>query len=248
MRLKLVSVFVLLLAVFLLSGAGIDSLFAAEALPDGLLGATKEEVQARFGAPTHHYLEEHHSRRHWFFPVEDLDKIRPMLWAHPDMPVDDVFPVTRDGKKFMYRVHYEWDRRDEAKPIERAAKCWVYFGKDKSIMLGDVPRLVPEFVLATRSGVLAYQQRQIPTGRVMVTFLVPEPSELARMIGSYFKPPVDDYEWAPCFQVVLHEGESDKISLQSKVSEVVITVDSEQKIRRLAKPLRIRDIANPFSS
>lgn len=248
MSLKLVSVFALVQFVLLISAPGVDALLAADTLPGGLLGATKEEVRARFGEPTHHYLEEHHSRRHWFFPVEDLDKIRPMLWAHPDIPVDDVFPVTRDGKRFMYRVHYEWDRRDEARPVERAAKCWVYFGEDRTVTLADVPRLVPEFAIATGSGVLAYQQRQIPTGKVVVTFLVPEPSELARMIGSYFRPPVDEYEWAPCFQVVLHEGESERVSLQSKVSEVVITVDSGQRIRKLAKPLRIRDIANPFSS
>lgn len=246
MKLKLLYSFVLSLAVVLFLDE--YSLSAADTLPNGLLGATKEEVRSKLGSPTHHYLEEHHSRRHWFFPVEEIDKIRPMLWAHPDMPVDDVFPVKRDDKEFMYRVHYEWDKRQEAQPVERATKCWVYFGKDKPVALADVPRLVPEFTLATGSGVLAYQQRQIPSGEVVGTFLVPEPSELARTLGSNFKPPVDDYDWSQCFQVVLCKGEAEKISLESKVCEVVITVESQLRIHKLAKPLRIKDIANPFSS
>lgn len=246
MKLKLLSFFVLSLAIVLFSAK--NSLSAADTLPDGLLGATKEEVRAKLGSPTYHYLEEHHSRRHWFFPAEDLDKIRPMLWADPDIPIDDVFPVKRDGKEFMYRVHYEWDKRQETQPVERATKCWALFGEDKSVTLADVPRLVPEFALATGPGVLAYQQRQVPSGEIVGTFLVPEPSELAKALGSSFKPPVDDYEWSSCFQVVLCEGEAEKISLESKVCKVVITVESQLRIRKLAKPLRIKDIANPFSS
>ncbi|MFQ5956599.1 MAG: hypothetical protein ACE5KK_02370 [Candidatus Brocadiales bacterium] len=246
MKLKLLSFFALSLAIVLFLDK--SSVSASDTLPDGLLGATKEEVQAKLGTPTHFYIEEHHSRRHWFFPAEDIDKIRPMLWARPDIPVDDVIPATRDGKEFMYRVHYEWDKSHESQPILRATKYWALFGKDKSIALADVPHLVPEFALATQPGVLAYMQRQVPTGNIIGTFLVPEPSELARTIGSSFKPPVNDYEWSSCFQVTLHEGEAEGLSLQSKVSEVVITVESQLRIRKLAKPLRIKDIANPFSS
>lgn len=245
MKLKLLYSFILSLAIA--SFADGNTLSAAETLPGGTLGATKEEIRAKLGAPTFYYIEEHHSRRHWFFPVEDIDTVRPMLWAKPDIPIDDVFPVEKEGRKFMYRVHYEWDESQEAQRVLRAAKCWVFF-KDKSVTLGDLPRLVTEFEIATEPGVLAYQQRDVNTGKVVVTFLVPESSVLARALSNGFRPPADDYEWSPAFEVVLSEGESEKISLQSKVSEVVITVGSQTRIQKLAEIFRIKDIANPFSS
>ncbi len=245
MKSKLLYFFLLSLAVVLFSDG--NPISAAETLPGGILGATKDEVRAKMGSPTHYYIEEHHSRRHWYFPVEDIDKVRPQLWAQPNIPIDDVFPAEKNGKKFLYRVHYEWDKSQETQPVLRVTKCWVHF-KDKSVTLADVPGLAPEFDVATKPGVLVYQQRKVPSGEVVVTFLVPESSELARTISSSFKPPVDDYEWSPSFQVILREGESEEISLESKVSELVITVDSQMRINKLARVFSIKDIANPFPS
>ncbi|OHB39263.1 MAG: hypothetical protein A2060_03770 [Planctomycetes bacterium GWA2_50_13] len=81
-----------------------------------------------------------------------------------------------------------------------------------------------------------------------MTFLVPGSSDLARALSSGFRPPSDDYEWSPSFEVVLSEGESENISLQSKVGEVIITVGSQTRIQKLARVFGIKDIANPFSS
>lgn len=245
MKLKWLCFFILFLAVA--SFPGVNTLSAAETLPGGTLGATKEEIRAKLGMPTFYYIEEHHSRRHWLFPVEDVDNVKSMLWANPDVPIDDVIPVTRDGEKLMYRVHYEWDGSQEAQRVLRATKCWVFF-EGKSVALGDVPRLVSEFGIAVKPGVSAYEQRDVTTGKVVVTFLVPGSSGLARALSSGFRPPSDDYEWSPSFEVVLSEGESENISLQSKVSEVIITVGSQTRIQKLARVFGIKDIANPFSS
>lgn len=245
MKLRLLYFFVLSLAVASFSDG--NALSAAETLPGGILGAAQEDVRARLGAPTFYYIEEHHSRRHWFFPAEDIDTVRPMLWANPDVPIDDIFPVEKDGKKLMYRVHYEWDKGQETQQVLRAAKCWVFF-EGKSVTLADLPRLVPEFETAAKPGVLTYQQREVTTGKVVVTFLVPESSDLARALSNGFRPPPDDYEWSPSFEVALSQGESENASLQSKVDEVVITVGSKTRIQKLAKVFRIKDIANPFSS
>ncbi|MEE9200454.1 MAG: hypothetical protein V3V45_03320 [Candidatus Brocadiales bacterium] len=246
MKHKYLSLFALPLAIALLLGGG--AVFAAEILPGGILGATKEGVRAKMGEPSHYYIEEHHARRHWLFPVEDIDTIRPMLWARPDIPIDDVFPVEKDGKNFLYRAHYERDKRQESQPVQRAVKCWALF-KGESVTLADLPHLVPEFEIATKPGVLVYQQKSPAGGdEIVVTFLVPESSDLARAVSSYFKPPVDDYEWSPSFEVVLRKGESENITLDSKVHELVITVGSQTRINKLARVFNIKDIANPFPS
>ncbi len=245
MKLKLLSVLVLPVVIALSANI---TLTAAETLPGGILGATKDEVRAKLGEPTHLYIEEMASRRHWFFPVEDIDKVKPMLWADPDIPVDDVFSLERDGKSFRYRVHYAWDKTNEAQPVLRAAKCWAYF-LGGSVKLADVPHLVPEFEVATKQGLMAYVQRKA-SGKhdIVVMFLSPDNSALARNISSEFREPVDDYEWSPCFQVVLQEGESENISLESKVKEAVVTVESQIRLKKLARVLSIKDIDNPFSS
>ncbi len=220
---------------------------AAETLPGGTLGATKEEVRAKMGEPSHYYIDEHHSRRYWFFPVEDIDNVRSQLWARPDIPIDDVFPVEKDGKKFLFRVHYEWDKSQESQPVLRVMKCWAYF-KDTPVTLSELPNLIPEFNVATAPGVSVHQQELVPSGEVAVTFMIPESSTLARAISSGFQPTVDDYEWSPSFQAVLRKGESENVTLDSKVGTLVITVESRERMDKLGKVFTIKDITSPFSS
>ncbi len=245
MKLKLLCFLALPVVITLYAGINLN---AAETLPGSILGATKDEVRAKMGEPTHLYVEEMASRRNWLFPVEDIDTVQPMLWADPDIPLDDVFSLNKDGKSFRYRVHYAWDKANEAQPVLRVAKCWAYF-LGGPVKLVDVPRFVPEFEVATGQGLTAYVQRKA-SGKhdVVVTFLSPDNSALARSVSSEFREAVDDYEWSPCYQVVLAEGESENVSLESKVKEAVVTVESQKRLNKLARVLNIKDIENPFSS
>ncbi|MEE9487639.1 MAG: hypothetical protein V3W00_02900 [Candidatus Brocadiales bacterium] len=245
MKLKLLCFLVLPVVITLYANINLN---AAETLPGGILGATRDEVRAKLGEPTHLYIEEMASRRNWLFPVEDIDKVKPMLWADPDIPVDDVFSLKKDGKPFRYRVHYAWDKANEAQPVLRVAKCWAYF-LGGPVKLADMPGYVPEFEVATRQGVKAYVQKKAAGKHdIVVMFLSPDNSALARRVSSEFREPVDDYEWSPCFQVVLAEGESENVSLESKVKEAVVTVESQKRLSKLARVLNIKDIETPFSS
>ncbi len=219
---------------------------AEECLQDGILGLTMEAVHAKFGPPTYYYLEEVPYRRYWLYPVEDASKVEPMFWADPSIPRDDVFPVEKAGKKFLYRVQYAWDKRQEPH-VQKVKKYRVYL-KDNSVELQDLANAVSEFAPGVRGDILCFKSRQINTNRVIVTFLLPETSELAGLIANNFREPAQSNaeQWGVSYEVVLCDGEED-VSLKSKVYEVIISPGSKRRFLGF-KRLGYSEIANPFSS
>lgn len=242
MRYRLFLCAVFLFIVMLSSGG--PSLWAQGGLPDGFLGLGKAEVHNKLGEPKYYYMEEIPYRRYWMFPVEDVDKMKERIWSQPTLPKDEVFPIERDGKRLLYRIQYAWDKRSEV-PQEKARKYWVYL-KESPVELKDLVAIVPEFSPAHRPDVLTFQHRQVSTNRVVVTFLLPEVSELAGVINSNFQEPVKGNS-SLSYQVILCNGE-EEISLKSKVCEVIVEVGSQEMIARLKKPLGFKDVINPFSS
>lgn len=213
---------------------------------DGFLGLSKEDVHSKLGLPKYYYLEEIPYRRYWLFPVEDIKEMEPKFWADPSVPKDEVYPVERSGKKLLYRYEYGRDKRSASQPVERVKRYRVYL-KDSPVELSQLASIVPEFSPGLNPNVLTFQQRQVNTNRILITFLLPEASEQASLIGNNFTNPERDYEWSLSYQVILCEGEEDA-SLKSKVCEVVIGPESKKRMLRLKKPLSIKEIINPFSS
>ncbi len=221
----------------------VSYLVAEEHLQDGILGLTMEAVHGKFGPPKYYYLEEEPYRRYWFYPVEKASEVEPMFWADPNVPRDEVYPAERAGKKLMYRVQYAWDKR-EAQAVQKVKKYWVYL-KENPVELKDLAGVVSEFAPGIGSGVLCFKSRQINTNRVVVTFLLPETSELAGIIAGNYREKAQN-DWGVCYEVVLCDGE-EEVSLKSKVFEVVVGPGSKRRLLGFKK-LGYSEITNPFSS
>ncbi|HHT9119790.1 MAG TPA: hypothetical protein ACFYD3_04495 [Candidatus Hypogeohydataceae bacterium YC41] len=222
----------------------VSYLVGEEHLQDGILGLTIEEVHKELGLPKYYYLEEEPYRRYWLYPPEDASKVEPKFWADPSIPRDEVYSIEKGGRKVMYRFQYAWDRR-QPQPVQRVKKYWAYL-KDNPVELAELASVVSEFSHATKADVLCFKGRQINTNRVIVTFLLPEISELAGIIANNFREPAEAKEWGVCFEVLLCEGQ-EEISLKSKVCEVIIGPGSKRRFLGFKK-LGYSEIVNPFSS
>jgi hypothetical protein len=234
---------ILYTAVFLVSLFTVSHLVGEEYLQDGILGLTMEAIHNKLGNPTHYYLEEVPYRRYWLYPVEKAGEVEPMFWADPNIPRDEMIPQERAGKKALYRIQYAWDKR-QPQAVQKVKKYWVYL-KENPVELKELASVVSEFSPAARADVLCFKSRQINTNRVVVTFLLPETSELAAIIAGNYREPSAN-QWGVCYEVILCDGE-EEVSLKSKVFEVVVGPGSKRRLLGFKK-LGYSEITNPFSS
>ncbi|OHB93864.1 MAG: hypothetical protein A3E19_01010 [Planctomycetes bacterium RIFCSPHIGHO2_12_FULL_52_36] len=238
-RLKIFAVMAFFGALFTAS-----QLIGEEHLQDGMLGLTMEAIHGKLGMPKDYYLEEIPYRRYWLYPVEEASQVEPKFWADPNVPRDEMFPVERAGKKLLYRLQYAWDK-SQPQAVQKVKKYWVYL-KENPVELKDLASVVSEFASGVKADVLCFKSHQLHTNRIVVTFLLPETSELAGIIANNFREPADTNQWGVSYEVILCDGE-EEVSLKSKVYEVIIVPSNKRRLLGFKK-LGYNEIVNPFSS
>lgn len=242
MRSKLISV---TLPFMCLLGIGLfinNNLSAKEALEDGIIGLTKAEVNEKFGKPTYLYCEEEPFRRYAMVTPEEENILRAQFLY--DVSVHDFYYLKRNGSNCEFRFYYGEDTIDGQK-VWRVKEYFIKF-LDGPVSLGKVVDLVPEFKPAYGKAKV-YQERLINLNNIRLTFVTPEINELSKHIGSRFVDLDKDIkDWSLSYDVILCDNEPEKVSANSMVKEVIVSVDGEYRIGKTAHAFGTKLIANPL--
>ncbi len=221
MRSKLISV---TLPFMCLLGIGLfvnNNLSAKETLEDGIIGLTKAEVNEKFGKPTYLYCEEEPFRRYAMVTPEEESILRAQFLY--DVSVHDFYYLKRNGSNCEFRFYYGEDTIDGQK-VWRVKEYFIKF-LDGPVALGKIVDLVPEFKPAYGKAKV-YQERLINLNNIRLTFVTPEINELSKHI--------------------LCDNEPEKVSANSMVKEVIVSVDGEYRIGKTAHAFGTKLIANPL--
>ena len=218
------------------------NLYAKDALEDGIIGLTKEEVREKFGKPPYLYCEEEPYRRYVIVKPENESILRATFLY--DVIIHDLYPIKRDGNNLEFRIYYGADVSD-GKTVHRAKEYSVKF-LDNPVPLGKIAEAVPEFKPAYKNAKV-YQERLLNYNTIRLIFVTPEINELSKHMGSLFVDPDKDIkDWSLSYDVMLCAGEPENVSINSMVKEVIVSVDGEYRIGKTSHVFGTKLIKNPL--
>ncbi|GEM_PF-2418629 len=219
-----------------------NSLYAKEALEDGIIGLTKAEVNEKLGNPSFLYCEEEPYRRYVIVKPENESLLRATFLYN--VVIHDFYNIKRDGKNLEYRIYYGEDVCD-GKSVLRAKEYSINF-LDNPIPLGKIAEVVPEFKPAYTSAKV-YQERLLNFNNIRLIFVTQKINDLSKHIGHLFVDPDKDIQdWSLSYDIMLSDGEPENVSVNSMVKEVIVAVDGEYRIGKTAHVFGTKLIKNPL--
>jgi hypothetical protein len=238
-RLNLVLPFICFLSYGLLGNSNVQ---ANETLADGIIGLTKAEVNEKFGKPDYLYSEEIPFKRYVMTRPED-EHIQRARFIY-DVITHDLYYGQRNDSNCEFRFYYGKDTVN-GQETYRTKEYTVKF-LDGPVPLGRIVDLVPEFKPAYEK-TKVYQERILGRNNIRLIFVTPEINTLSNHIGSLFVDPDKDIkDWSLSYDVILIDGEAEKVSPNSMVKEISVSVDGEYRIGKTAHAFGTRLIENPL--
>lgn len=223
---------------FLFSG----NLRASEGLGDDILWLTKAEVNEKFGKPTFLYCEEEPYRRYETVLPENEKQLRVTFLY--DVIIHDLYHFKRNGNNVEYRIYYGEDSSNGKKTF-RVKEYAIKF-LDGPVALGKVVNFVPEFKPAYDCSKV-FQERLFYYDTFRLIFLAGKTNNLSQRMGEQFTDSDKDIkDWTLAYDVMLSEGEPERVSSNSMVKEVIVSVDGEYRIGKTASFFGAKLIKNPL--
>jgi predicted NUDIX family NTP pyrophosphohydrolase len=117
---------------------------------------------------------------------------------------------------------------------------------DNPLPLGKIAEAIPEFKPACESQKV-FLEKMLGLGNIRLIFVTGKVSDLSKHIGSAFVDRDKDInDWSLSYKVYLCDGESENISSNSMVREIVVAVDGEYRIGKTAHAFGTKLVKNPI--
>jgi len=228
-----------LLSIYLFQG---NSLHAKDALEDGIIGLTKEEVREKLGKPPYLYCEEEPYRRYVIVKPENESILRATFLY--DVIIHDLYTIKRDSNNLEFRIYYGVDM-SEGKKTYRVKEYSIKF-LDGPIALGKIAESIPEFK-PTYECPKVFQERLLNLNNIRLIFVTEKVNELSKHIGRLFVDPDKDIQdWSLSYDVILCDNEPENVSPNSMAKEITVAVDGEYRIGKTAHVFGTKLIKNPL--
>ncbi|MCF6148770.1 MAG: hypothetical protein E3K37_08935 [Candidatus Kuenenia sp.] len=220
----------------------VSSLQASDSLDDGILWMTKSEVREKFGAPAYLYSEEEPYRRYRIVTPEEEEGLRKTFLY--DVTVHDLYYLKRNNTNIELRIYYGVDRSHGAE-IYRVSEYHIGF-MDGPVPLGKISELIPECKPIHQSPKV-FQEHMFNFDNYRIIFVTDRVNSLTNHFGSIFVDPDKDIkDWSLAYDVILTEGESENVTSNSMVQEIIVSVDGEYRIGKTKHVFKTRLIKNPL--
>jgi len=218
------------------------SVYASDSLDDGILWLTKEQVREKFGAPNYLYCEEEPYRRYRIVTPEEEEGLRKTFLY--DVTVHDLYYLKRNNTNIELRIYYGVDK-SHGGTMYRVSEYHINF-MDGPVALGKISDLVPECKPIHQSPKV-FQEHMFNYNNYRIIFVTDKVDSLTNHFGSIFVDPDKDIkDWSLTYDVILTEGESENVSSNSMVKEIVVSVDGEYRIGKTKHVFKTRLIKNPL--
>lgn len=218
------------------------SLHASESLEDGILWLTKNAVREKFGTPNYLYCEEEPFRRYRIVTPEEEEGLKKTFLY--DVPLHDLYYLKRNNTNIELRIYYGVDGSNGGETY-RVSEYYVNF-TDGPVSLGKISGLIPECKPIHQSPKV-FQEHMCNLNNYRIIFVTDKVSSLTNHFGSIFVDPDKDIkDWSLTYDVILTEGESENVSVNSMVKEIIVSVDGEYRIGKTRHVFKTRRINNPL--
>ncbi|OHB71553.1 MAG: hypothetical protein A2W17_11070 [Planctomycetes bacterium RBG_16_41_13] len=220
----------------------VGSLHASESLEDGILWLTKNAVREKFGTPNYLYCEEEPFRRYRIVTPDEEEGLKKTFLY--DVPLHDLYYLKRNNTNIELRIYYGVDRSNGGETY-RVSEYYVNF-TDGPVPLGKISELIPECKPIHQSSKV-FQEHMFNFDNYRIIFVTDKVSSLTNHFGTIFVDPDKDIkDWSLAYDVILIEGESENVSSNSMVKEIIVSVDGEYRIGKTKHVFKTRRIDNPL--